>query len=141
MVGLLDIATGGGASVVIRGEDYPVRGLSAAAIVQVLRQYPELVQLFGAGEADFLTVATRSEEAINTILALGLNVAGQADYEAGIARLALDEKAEVFAVILKETLPNGVVPFVKTLEKLMSLAGETSDARAGKVPSTKSQKS
>lgn len=145
MVGLLDIAPRGG-SVTINGEAYPVNGLSAASIVQILRQFPELLALFGgAGEGvDMLSIAAKSEDALTAILAHGLGLNGQAEYEEGLSRLALDEKAEVFAAVLKETLPNGVVPFVQTLEKLMKLAsaGEgQAAARAGKARFSKSQKS
>ena len=139
MVGLLDIAPVGG-SVAIRGEAYPVKGLSASALVQIMRTYPELLSLFGGADVDMMAIAAKSEEALVAILAHGLGLNGQPDYEAGLARLSLGEKADVFAEVLKVTMPGGVVPFVQSLEKLMKLAGPES-VPDGKGRSTKSQKS
>lgn len=140
MVGLLDIAPVG-EPVTIRGASYPVRGLSVGDIAVLLTRFPALKQLLGGQSIDFAAIAAMSGEAVTAIIAAGLGHSGEADYEAALANLTLDEQAEVFAVILRLTMPGGVVPFVGTLEKLMNAATPPSaPAQGGRVPSTKSRK-
>lgn len=140
MVGLLDLAPVAD-TVEIRGASYPVKGLSVAGIAQILARFPALKNLFAEQGADFAAIAAMSGEAITAIIAAGLGHLGEPDYEAALANLTLDEQADIFAKILKLTMPNGVVPFVQTLERLMKLAAADDPGRAGKGNSTKSPKS
>lgn len=139
MVGLLDIAPVA-RKVGIRGQEYPVKGLSVSDIASLLARFPALKAVLSGGGVDIASIAAASGEAVTAIIAAGLGHAGEADYEAALANLTLDEQTEVFGEIAALTLPGGVVPFVQKLERLMSLAGGPSDP-AGKASSTKSRKS
>ena len=115
MPGLRDIAKRLRKTVVIAGEEVPVRGLTAEELAQLIAQYPQLGHLM-RGEVNGEAMTREAPGCVAEMIALGTNMTGHApsadDIEdaralPGIAML------DLLAAIAELTLPRAVVrPFV-----------------------------
>lgn len=137
MVSLLDIASTPRV-VEMRGVAIPVYGVSADGIAHLLRKFPELRALMTGHEVNLTpeNIIDKAPGAIAAIIAAGCGYPGREDAEATAATLTISEQLELLAVILEQTLPQGIGPFVASLGNLMRSLGADS-ATPIKAPDSK----
>jgi len=125
MPGLIDIAPLT-ETVEVRGAQATVCGVGVQAIAQLLFRFPDLRKSWGKGQFDLAEILGMSDEIVNAIIAGGVE---ELD-EANASRLALDEKAELLAAIIRVTMPRGPVPFMETLTGVMGAVGGGASPKA-----------
>ena len=115
MPGLRDIAAKLRRTVVIAGEEVPVRGLTAAELADLIAEHPQFGRLM-RGEVDSDAMARDAPACVAAMIAAGTNMNGHAptDEELADAR-ALPGIAvlDLLSAIAELTLPRAVTrPFV-----------------------------
>ena len=138
MAGLLDIAPAV-ETVVVRGVDVPVYGVSAKGIASLLGRFPELRMLFSGKKPDAGKLMDAGPDVLAAIIAAGIGFPGDKAQEDAAARLAVDAQAELLAVIVRLTFPNGIGSLGAKFAALGSLLN-VAEASA-EAPATKSRKS
>ena len=134
MVSLVDIVPQRRTVTINGGSELELRGLGLRQISSLLLRFPELRNLFanGAPSLDFDTIVIAAPDAIGSIIA---ESAGQPDAADNIAdALSLDDLAECLIAVRDLTMPQGVLPFMDRLEKL--LGADASAHLVGKGPGT-----
>ena len=115
MPGLKDIAAKLRRTVVIAGEEVPVRGLTAAELADLIAEYPQLGHLM-RGDADADAMAREAPGCVAAMIAAGTNMNGHAPTEAEIAdarTLPGIAALDLLSAIAELTLPRAVTrPFV-----------------------------
>lgn len=115
MAGLVDIVPA--VEVVeVRGLELEVSGLTVEGIGGLLLRFPELRKMFETRSLDLEALLKCSDKLIAALIAAGTGSAANKAAEKAAAGLALGEKAEVLAAILRVTMPKGVGPFVKLMD-------------------------
>jgi hypothetical protein len=122
MVGLLDIAPAG-QTVTIRGSAVDVTGISARGLVMLMTRFPDLYALLDGQSLDPAAIVKFGGDVVAAILAAGTGKPGDLDAEKVADQLSIDEQLILIAAILKETLPNGVDPFVEKLQAVGASLG------------------
>lgn len=120
MVGIVDIAPIT-KTVVIRGANIEVVGVSAKGIASLLSRFPALRALVtGRGNDEVIQeILALGGDVLVAIIAAGTGHPGdQAVEEAASRNLTLEEQLDVLVEIIKLTMPNGVGPL---MEKLSSV--------------------
>lgn len=137
MVALTDLAPST-RTVRVGGADVSVFGVSAKGIAALLTSFPTLKTAFAGGKikVDAETVMTVAPDAIASIIAAGCGFPGDAAATAVAEKLSVGDQLTTLQAIAELTMPDGLGPFVETLNKLMALMDEE-DAR-GKVSDSKS---
>ncbi len=131
MASLLDIAPAG-RTVPVRGTDVAVTGVSAAALVGLLRRFPTLLTAFAGGSLTADAIADAAPDAIAAILAAGTGSSGDQAAETAAAGLAVGDQLSLLSAVVEETLPDGVEGFTQRLEGLVAAAGARgADPKAG----------
>lgn len=102
----------------VRGEEAIVNGVPVKAIAGLLARFPSLRKMWATGQWDAEQLLSMSDDVIGAVIAAGVNID-----EANAANLALDEKAELLAAIVRVTMPRGPGPFMATLTALMGTVG------------------
>jgi hypothetical protein len=126
MVSLLDIADDVQKTVPIRGKDIPVHGLSANAIVALLKEFPELRALI-AGRAMSLDMDQIMQLAPNVLAALiaaGTGHPGDQQMIKAAGNLATGEQFELIYAIADQTFPQGLNSFLEKLDALGVVRGK-----------------
>ena len=122
MVGLVDIAPIT-SSVVIRGQDITITGVSARGIAFLLARFPELRALMTGREVGLDALLRLGGDVIAAIIAAGTGAPGDVDAEKAADNLTLEEQADLLASIAELTMPRGLGPLVERLSRLGLLAG------------------
>ena len=122
MVGLVDIAPIT-SSVVIRGQDITITGVSARGIASLLARFPELRALMTGREVGLDALLRLSGDVIAAIIAAGTGAPGNTQAEAAADNLTLEEQADLLGAIVELTMPRGLGPLVEKLSLLGLLAG------------------
>ncbi|MEE9589898.1 MAG: hypothetical protein V3V97_17970 [Hyphomicrobiaceae bacterium] len=117
MASLLDIAPTT-EMVVVRGTQLEVYGLSAKGIASLLARFPELRGLMTGTEFSIEELISLGGEVVAAIISAGCGSPDHKEAEAIAGRLPLEIQADLLAAILRQTLPNGVGPFVEKLGDL-----------------------
>ncbi len=116
-----------------------MQGVSVEGVSFLLATYPELLAAFSGGSVDVKALMLMGGDVVASIIAAGMGKPGD-EAETAIAKsLNVSEQADLLAAILRETLPDGVGPFVEKLGGMMTALG-LDTATAGKVQATKSGK-
>lgn len=120
MVGLLDIAPAT-ETVTVRGTPVEVVGISAKGVAALLSRFPDLQTLFSGGELDAGRLFEMGGDIVAAIIAAGCGLPGNKEAEDVASSLGLESQAELIEVIIRQTMPSGVTPFVQKLEALGSV--------------------
>lgn len=120
-------------NVPVRGAAAIVGGVSVAAIAGLLARFPDLRKMWSSGKWEMEVLLGMSDEVIASLIAAGCSNID----EVGATNLALDEKAELLAAIVRVTMPRGPGPFMATLTALMGTVGGAASPTA---PASKSRK-
>ncbi|RWO23369.1 hypothetical protein [Mesorhizobium sp.] len=121
-------------TVPVRGAKANVCGVPVKAIAGLLARFPDLRKMWATGKWDADQLLGMSDEVIAALIAAGCSNLD----EANAGNLALDEKAELLAAIIRVTMPRGPGPFVATLTALM---GTVRVGASPTAPASKSRKS
>lgn len=133
MPGLLDIAPLT-ETVPVRGAKAIICGVPVKAIASLLARFPDLRKMWATDKWDAEQLLGMSDEVIVALIDAGCSNID----EANAGNLALDEKAEMLAAIIRVTMPRGPGPFMATLTALMGTVG---GAVSPTAPASKSRKS
>lgn len=120
MVGLLDIAPQT-AFVDVGGQRVSVPGVSIQGVATLITRFPDLRSLLSGMQVDAARLLGMGGEIAAAIGAAGCGYPGDAKAEASFAALNLNAQAALLEAILKQTLPDGVGPFVDTLTRMGAL--------------------
>lgn len=107
-------------TVMVRGQELDVGGVSAQGVMILLDRFPELRKIM-SGKGDDSSGAKIVEmmpEALGAIIAAGCGAPGDKDQEAIARNLTIAEQVELVDEIFKLTFPQGLRPFVERLVKL-----------------------
>lgn len=124
MVSLIDIGPLSD-KVHLRGQDVPVNGLTAAHIVGLFYQFPELRKLITQPElrGDVIQdLVTNFPMAVGGIIAAGTGKPDDAPTIAFAQTLALGEQYAVLEKVVPLTFPQGVANFLDAVQDLMRKA-------------------
>lgn len=143
-VSLLDIvpAEASKETVTIRGQSIDVFGISLAGCVKLLKRFPDMASvLIGqVGEIPPERMVALVPMAATAIIAAGLGHIDEPEYENAAERLGVEEQIDLFAAIMRLTIPSGAGPFVDKLNLLLGVQNPASDAPATPAPVTRSPK-
>ena len=120
-------------TVPVRGAKAVVCGVDIEEIVGLISRFPKIRKMWASGQWDIEQLLGMSKEAVAALIAAGCSNID----EANAKNLALDEKAELLAVIVRVTMPRGPGPFMATLTALMGTVGGAASPTA---PVSKSRK-
>lgn len=104
-------------TVIIRGENIIVKGITNEGISVIWRRFPVVTELL-SGTATVETISAKAPEAIAAIIAAGCGYPGDEEAEKIAAALTVDESAALLSSILAMTWPRGFGPFVESLTRL-----------------------
>ena len=133
MVGLVDIAPVT-STILVRGQDITITGVSARAIALLLARFPELRAVMTGREVALDDLLKLGGDVIAAIIAAGTGVPGDVDAEKAADNLTLEEQADLLAAIVELTMPRGLGPLVERLSRLGLLAGRASAMQAATSP-------
>ena len=122
MVGLVDIAPVT-STILVRGQDITITGVSARAIALLLARFPELRAVMTGREVALDDLLKLGGDVIAAIIAAGTGVPGDVDAEKAADNLTLEEQADLLGAIVELTMPRGLGPLVEKLSRLGLLAG------------------
>ena len=122
MVGLVDIAPVT-STILVRGQDITITGVSARGIALLLARFPELRAVMTGREVALDDLLKLGGDVIAAIIAAGTGVPGDAQAEAAADNLTLEEQADLLGAIVELTMPRGLGPLVEKLSRLGLLAG------------------
>lgn len=104
-------------------QEVDVRGLNLEDITNLMARYPEVIEQFD-GKLDALALLKLAPRAVAAIMAMACGAPNDEGAEAALASLPLGTQAEIMNIVVKETAPNGIGPFV-TLFKTLGLDLDT----------------
>ena len=137
MTGLLDIARPR-ETVSIGKQQIEVCGITAKGIADLLGRFPELRKMLtGANDPGILyDIAPR---AFFAIVAGGLGKMGDAATETEIGELPAEAAADLFAAVVRVTMPSGFRPFVDRMARVFNGQQQSPGPAgvSGKTPATK----
>ena len=133
MVGLVDIAPVT-STILVRGQDITITGVSARGIALLLARFPELRAVMTGREVALDDLLKLCGDIIAAIIAAGTGVPGDVDAEKAADNLTLEEQADLLAAIVELTMPRGLGPLVERLSRLGLLAGGASAMQAATLP-------
>lgn len=124
-------------TVEIRGKSLEVQGVSAADLVALLQDFPELRKLMtGNADADVIqSLVAKLPDAVAAIIAIGTGTPGDAKVKKQAKRLAVGEQVDLLTRIWRLTFPRGIRDFTEALEALATeVAGEYGKVQDMKSP-------
>ena len=133
MVGLVHIAPVT-STILVRGQDITITGVSARGIALLLARFPELRAVITGREVAMDDLLKLGGDVIAAIIAAGTGVPGDVDAEKAADNLTLEEQADLLAAIVELTMPRGLGPLVERLSRLGLLAGGASAMQATTSP-------
>ena len=133
MVGLVDIAPVT-STILVRGQDITITGVSARGIALLLARFPELRAVMTGREVALDDLLKLGGDVIAAIIAAGTGVPGDAQAEAAADNLTLEEQADLLGAIVELTMPRGLGPLVEKLSRLGLLAGGGASAMQARAP-------
>ena len=133
MVGLVDIAPVT-STILVRGQDITITGVSARGIALLLARFPELRAVITGREVAMDDLLKLGGDVIAAIIAAGTGSPGDDDAERAADNLTLEEQADLLAAIVELTMPRGLGPLVERLSRLGLLAGGASAMQAATSP-------
>lgn len=135
MVGLLDIAPSTEDVTINGGQSLEVKGIPLSVFVNLVRRFPHLYQAMAGKSLDIDSILSLGEDVVNALIAAATGHAGNIDVEAKAALLPLGTQVDIIGAALRTTLPQGVDPFLQSLENLAAVL----DGGIGKRQDTISQ--
>lgn len=104
-------------TIVVRGENITVKGITNEGIANLWRRFPIITDLLKGG-AKPEDIVTQVPEALAAIIAAGCGYPGDSEAESIAESLTVDESASLLSAIIQMTWPRGFGPFVENLTKL-----------------------
>jgi hypothetical protein len=98
-------------------QEVDVRGLNLQDIAGLMSRYPEVIEQFD-GKLDALAILKLGPQVVAAIMAMACGAPGDRGAEAALLALPLGKQAEILNIVVRETMPNGVGPFVELLKAL-----------------------
>lgn len=98
-------------------QEVDVRGLNLQDIANLMARYPEVIGQFD-GKLDALSILKLGPQVVAAIMAMACGAPNDAGAEQALLSLGLSKQAEILTIIVKETAPNGIGPFVELLKAL-----------------------
>ena len=118
MTGLLDIFPIS-EKIEVNGKSVEVYGISVGGLATLLGRFPKLMDLFNGGGIDVAEVLPLGDEIIAAIIAAGCGQLGIEAAERNARRLPIGTQVDFLALIIRQTMPDGVDPLA---EKLAGIA-------------------
>lgn len=127
MPGLKDIAPSF-TTVEVKGVAVPVTGVSALGVAYLFNRFPIVREMLSGKEVDLSVdaLAALAPDAVAAIIAVGTGCVGDPEAEAVAASLGVEHQVQLLEAIIKETMPNGVAPFVEKLSAMTKGVGGAS---------------
>jgi hypothetical protein len=118
-------------------QDVDVRGLSLQDISGLIARHPEVIQAFD-GKFDVAAILRLGPQVIATIIAMACGAPNDEAAERAVLALPLGTQAEILTIVVRETAPKGVGPFVALMKALgLDLNTVRNAAAASGNPSAK----
>jgi hypothetical protein len=137
MVSLVDIGPSKG-EVEVRGQMVEVNGLTAAHIVELMMQFPEVRKILAEKEADLGMLITQFPLAVGMIIAAGTGKTGDKDTIDVAMWLSVGEQYDLLSKMMELTFPKGVKSFLDGVRGAMDSAGVRGWDQATKSPAPSS---
>lgn len=118
------------------GKSVSVSGVNARGIISIFARFPEVRMLMTGKTVTIDKWIELAPDAIVAAIACALGGVGDKTLEAQVDQLPLEDQLALLTAAWEATLPNGVGPFVASLERM----GLFSLAESGKAPATISPK-
>lgn len=93
------------------------RGLSLEHIRDILVRFPAVIELFEK-KFDAASLLKLGPDFVAAVCSMSLGAANDKKVEAAVMGFPLTTQVEILTVIVKETMPKGVAPFVALLKAL-----------------------
>lgn len=125
-------------SIPINGAEHEVdvRGLSLEDITNLVARHPEVISAFD-GNLDVASILKHGPKVIAAILAMACGAPNDEAAERALLSLPLGIQAEILSIVVKETAPKGVGPFVQLMKALGLNQDTVRSAAASAKPSSK----
>lgn len=117
MSALADLA-GVGVQVTVRGRAVTVTGLSARALVALLRRFPALADAIAGKGIDLNRLADLGPDVLAAVIAAGTGSVGDAAAEAAADTLPVADQLALVEAIASETFGGDAEGFLRRLESL-----------------------
>lgn len=93
-----------------------VRGLSLQDIASLMARYPDVIAQFD-GKLDAASLFTLGPQVVAAVMAMACGAPNDKAAEAALLALPLGTQVEIADIIVRETMPNGVGPFVQLAKR------------------------
>lgn len=133
MVSLVDIGPSKD-KVELRGQTVEVNGLTAAHIVELMMQFPEVRKILAEREADLGMLISQFPLAVGMIIAAGTGKAGDQKTIDVAMTLGVGEQYEILEKMMVLTFPKGVKSFLDGVNAALVSAGARGWDQATKSP-------
>lgn len=94
-------------------QEVDVRGLSLQDIASLMARYPDVIASFDGGNVSALTLLKMGPQVVAAVMAMACGAPNDEAAENALMTLPLGTQVEIADIIIKETMPNGVGPFVQ----------------------------
>jgi hypothetical protein len=122
-------------------QEVDVRGLSLQDVADLLARHPEVISAFD-GKVDVMSILRLGPHVISTVLAMACGAANDEAAEKVMLAMPIGTQVEILTIVVKETAPKGVGPFVELLKalglNLDTVRNATASAAQSAKPSTSS---
>lgn len=98
-------------------QEVDVRGLNLQDVASLMARYPEVIEQFD-GRLDAMAILKLGPQVVAAVMAMACGAPNDRGAEAALLALPLGKQAEILNVVVRETMPNGVGPFVDLLKSL-----------------------
>jgi hypothetical protein len=121
---LLDIAAGCSETVSVGSKSVTVNGLGIRELAGLFRRFPALgAALSGQKSDEAVDLWALGPEFVAAVLAAATGYAGDVEHEAAAARLPAPVQVELFAAVVRLTLPEGLENFLGRIADLAQTLG------------------
>lgn len=99
-------------------QEVDVRGLDLEDITNLMARYPEVIEQLDGNKLDASALLKMGPKIIAAVMAYGCGAPNDPGAEQVLMRLPLGTQVDILNIIVKETAPNGIGPFVKLMKAL-----------------------
>lgn len=105
----------------IRGVKLAVQGLTAGHLFELFTKFPDMRKVFNArNENPQAVLMGLAPDLIVRVISLALGEADNAEVEAKIKTMGVADQFAIIAAVFRLSFPDGVVPFVNQVTKLLT---------------------
>jgi hypothetical protein len=105
--------------------DLDVNGISLEGVVSLLRDHPELIDLFKGSKTEFTfkDILDKGLDLVSAVCAAGLGCPGNKEAIERCKQLSPQDLMDVGQAIMEESFPAGVANFIQRLTGLLNMEG------------------